>query len=141
MKIRSSPRSLANTKRPDASAWIMCAWGLSCPLKAKLPSRRAVGLLRAQASLIVNHVRGGAQFAIRVDGKHRHAPSRIVGHQHILARGVNAHMGGAGAFRADGVQQGQVPAGAIDGVGADRAGIAAGKIGDFIRRIQILARG
>jgi hypothetical protein len=44
-KIRSSPRSVCSTKRPDAAASIWCARGFSCPLRAKLPGGAFVAVL------------------------------------------------------------------------------------------------
>ena len=49
-------------------------------------------------------------------------------------------MGGTRSFRALRVEQRQVPGGAVDGVSADRAGVATGKIRDLIRRVHVRAR-
>src|SRR5207249_11470418 len=74
----------------------------------KAPVRRAGRVRGAYRTLIAFDVGRGAEFAVRPDGKYGHVASLVVGYEHVLAGGVDAQMGRAGPFRADGIEQRQM---------------------------------
>ena len=65
---------------------------------------------------------GITQRAIRPDGQDGHIASAIIGDEDVLSLRIDAKVGGSGSFRADNVQERQVPGCGIDTEGADGSG-------------------
>jgi hypothetical protein len=78
-KILSSPKSVCSTKRPDRSAWIMCACVRSCPLKAKLPGGAPAVLVGPSLpASFWTSVASPSTSACRVDRQATRARSHLV---------------------------------------------------------------
>ncbi len=91
----------------------------------KTSRRRAGGTPWAGLAQSGLDVAGRPQSAVGGQRQDRHGAAAVVGHQHVLARGVNAEMRGAGAFGADRVDQRQMSVAAVDRVGAHGTGVGA----------------
>ncbi len=84
---------------------------------------------------------GGAQMAVGQDWQHGHRAAKVVGDQHELSGRMKADVSGASPAGRDGVEQGQLAAGAVDGEGADGAFVAFADAVGFICRIETSAGG
>ena len=107
----------------------------------KAPVRRASRVRGAYRTLIALDVGRGTELAVRPDGEHGHGTPLVVGYEHVLAGGVDAQVGRAGPFRADGVEQRQMSGRAIDRERAHRAGVPTTESGGFVCRVQMCSGG
>ena len=118
----------------------MCACGRWWPLSAKLPGGALAARVGPDVAPAGLDVGGRPELALGAQRQHGHGPARVVGHQHVLARGVNAEMRGAGAFGADRIDQRQMSVGAVDRVCAHGTGVGALVRRGLVRRVKPGAR-
>ena len=100
--------------------------------------RGALPLRVENLALVLDEIRGGPELAVGPDRQHGHAAAAVVGHEHVLARGVDHQVARPVADRRLLVEPGQLAGLGVKGERRHSAPFAGA--GALVHRVEVFPR-